>query len=107
VFCLRHLHGEIALFVPRIQISALEYAQRQPVAKSTRNVGGGAARAAIDARVLDGGFLCATAIARDPWFASLHSSVHYVELMREAERKRSEVHAMFLAAGGERLLSVA
>jgi serine/threonine protein kinase/tetratricopeptide (TPR) repeat protein len=62
---------------------------------------------AILSKVLDGGFLCATAIARDPWFESLHSSVHYVELMRKAERKRSEVHAMFLAAGGERLLSVA
>lgn len=55
---------------------------------------------------LDSGFLCATAIARDPWFASLPSSVHYVELMRNAEQRRGEVHATFLAAGGEQLLSI-
>lgn len=61
---------------------------------------------AILSRVLDRGFLCATAIARDPWFASLPSSGHYVALMRKAEQRRSEVHATFLAARGEQLLSV-
>jgi eukaryotic-like serine/threonine-protein kinase len=55
---------------------------------------------------LDRGFLCATAIARDPWLASLSSSAHYVELMRNAEQRRSEVHATFVAAGGEQLLSI-
>ena len=56
--------------------------------------------------VLDRGFLWATAIARDPWFSSLRASVRYVDLLRKAEQKRDEVHAAFLAAGGEQLLTV-
>ncbi len=58
-------------------------------------------------RVIDGGFLCATAISLDPWFVSLRSSPHYLELMRNAEIQRSNVHASFLAAGGEQLISIA
>jgi serine/threonine protein kinase len=57
-------------------------------------------------RVIDGGFLCGTAIALDPWFASLRSSPHCLELMRKAEIQRSNVHASFLAAGGEQLISI-
>jgi hypothetical protein len=45
-------------------------------------------------------------LPRRPWFVLLRSSVHYVELMRQAERKRNELHATFLAAGGEKLLNV-
>jgi eukaryotic-like serine/threonine-protein kinase len=56
--------------------------------------------------VLDRGFLWVTAIARDPWFSSLRASVPYVDLIRNAEQKRDEVHAAFLAAGGEQLLNV-
>jgi hypothetical protein len=58
-------------------------------------------------KVIDGGFLCATAISRDPWFFSLRCSPRYIELMRNAEIKRSKVHAAFLGASGEQLLSVA
>ncbi|HEV7511514.1 MAG TPA: hypothetical protein VGO27_07425 [Candidatus Acidoferrum sp.] len=57
-------------------------------------------------RVIDGGFLCGTAISRDPWFTSLRSSPNYVDLMRTAELQRSKVHAAFLAAGGEQLISI-
>jgi hypothetical protein len=57
-------------------------------------------------RMIDRGFLCATAISRDPWFASLRSSPHFVELMPTAETQRSKVHAAFLAAGGEQLISI-
>jgi eukaryotic-like serine/threonine-protein kinase len=57
-------------------------------------------------RVIDGGFLCGTAISLDPWFASLRSLPHYLELMRNAEIQRSKVHASFLAAGGEQLISI-
>jgi serine/threonine protein kinase len=60
----------------------------------------------ILSRVLDSGFQCARAIARDPWFASLRSSIRYVEMMRNAEQRRGQVHATFLAAGGEQLLSI-
>ncbi len=55
---------------------------------------------------LDRGFLWATAITRDPWFSSLRASVPYVDLIRNAEQKRDEVHAAFLAAGGGQLLTV-
>jgi hypothetical protein len=61
---------------------------------------------AMLSRVIDGGFLCATAISRDPWFASLPSSPDYVELMRIAELKRRKAHSAFLAAGGEQLISI-
>ena len=57
-------------------------------------------------RVIDGGFLCGTAISLDPWFASLRSSPRCLELMRNAEIQRSNVHASFLAAGGEQLISI-
>jgi len=56
---------------------------------------------------IDRGFLCASAISRDPWFAPLRSLPRYIELMKEAERRRSETHAAFLAAGGEQVIRVA
>ena len=56
---------------------------------------------------IDRGFLCASVISRDPWFAPLHSLPRYIELMKEAERRSSETHAAFLAAGGEQVISVA
>ena len=56
--------------------------------------------------VIDKGYLCATAISRDPWFASLQPSPRFAELMRKAELRRSESHAAFLAAGGQQVISV-
>jgi eukaryotic-like serine/threonine-protein kinase len=53
------------------------------------------------------GFLCASAISRDPWFDPLRSLPRYVELIHEAERRRIETHAAFLAAGGEQVISAA
>jgi serine/threonine protein kinase len=55
---------------------------------------------------IDRGFLCATSVSRDPWFASLRSSPRYAELMQRAEQRRSETHAAFLTAGGEQVISV-
>jgi serine/threonine protein kinase len=57
-------------------------------------------------RAIEGGFLCLTAISLDPWFASLRSSPHYIELIHDAEIQRSKVHSSFLAAGGEQLISI-
>jgi hypothetical protein len=54
---------------------------------------------------IDMGYLCASAISRDPWFASLRPSPRYTELMRKAERRRSESHVAFLAAGGDQVIS--
>src|SRR5215467_8365680 len=53
---------------------------------------------------IDRGFLCTSAISRDPWFASLHPIPRFVELMKEAEHRREETHAAFLAAGGEQVI---
>ena len=55
---------------------------------------------------IDRGFLCANAISRDSWFASLRSSPGYAELMRKAELRHKEMHSAFLAAGGEQVISV-
>jgi serine/threonine protein kinase/tetratricopeptide (TPR) repeat protein len=55
---------------------------------------------------IDMGYLCANAISRDPWFASLRPSPRYTELMRKAELRRSESHVAFLAAGGDQVISV-
>jgi len=55
---------------------------------------------------IDRGFLCATAIGRDPWFESLRSCPRYLDLMHKAELRRIETHAAFMAAGGEQLISV-
>jgi len=49
---------------------------------------------------IDRGFLCASVISRDPWFAPLRSLPRYIELMKEAERRRSETHACILGSGG-------
>jgi serine/threonine protein kinase len=55
---------------------------------------------------IDMGYLCASAMRRDPWFASLRSRPRFAELMRKAELRRSESHSAFLAAGGEQVISV-
>jgi TolB-like protein len=56
---------------------------------------------------MDRGFLCASAIRSDPWFASIRSGPRYAALMQETERRRTETHAAFLAAGGGRVISIA
>ncbi len=55
---------------------------------------------------IDRGFLCASAILRDSWFASLQSNPRYPELLRKAELRRNETHSAFLAAGGEQVISL-
>jgi TolB-like protein len=56
-------------------------------------------------KVIDGGFLCASSLARDPWLKSLHGAPGYAELAQKAERRRLEIHAAFLDAGGEQVLT--
>jgi serine/threonine protein kinase len=51
--------------------------------------------------------LCASAVARDPWFASVRAAPGYAQFTQEAERRRTETHAAFLAAGGEQVIGVA
>jgi hypothetical protein len=56
---------------------------------------------------MDRGFVCASAITRDSWFASMRSDPHYAALVQEAERRRMQTHAAFLAAGGAQVISIA
>jgi serine/threonine protein kinase len=56
---------------------------------------------------MDRGFLCASAITSDPWFASMRSGPHYAAFMRDAERRCIETHGAFLAAGGGQVISIA
>ena len=56
---------------------------------------------------IEGGFLCGSALTRDPSFASLRSSHAFSELIRLAESRRTQVHAAFLEAGGPEILNLA
>jgi len=56
-------------------------------------------------RVIDCGFLCASSLARDPWLAPLREAPGFGDLAQKAERRRLEIHAAFLDAGGAQLLS--
>jgi hypothetical protein len=56
---------------------------------------------------IEGGFLCGSALSRDPWLASLRSLPGYSLLGDTADRLRSQAHACFLEAGGPQLLNIA
>jgi serine/threonine protein kinase len=61
----------------------------------------------ILSNVIESGFLCGSAVARDPWLAPLRSLPGYSQLLHIAEQRRSPAHAGFLEAGGPRLLNMA
>jgi TolB-like protein len=56
--------------------------------------------------VIDSGFLCGSAMSRDPWLASLRSLPDFSKLLHIADQRRSQVHASFLEAGGPQLLII-
>jgi len=56
--------------------------------------------------VIDSGFLCGSAMSRDPWLASLRSLPDYPQLLHRADQRRSQAHASFLEAGGPQLLPI-
>lgn len=53
---------------------------------------------------IDSGYLCGPALLRDPWLESIRSSPGFPELLQKTEQRRSEVHAAFLAVGGQEIL---
>jgi hypothetical protein len=56
--------------------------------------------------VIDSGFLCGSAMSRDPWLESLSSLPAYSELLHIADQRRSQTHSSFLEAGGPQLLNI-
>jgi hypothetical protein len=52
------------------------------------------------------GFVCGAWLKQDPWLASLRNVQGYADLTSEAERRRREVHAAFIEAGGEAALGI-
>ncbi|MGO8733108.1 MAG: protein kinase domain-containing protein [Terriglobia bacterium] len=56
--------------------------------------------------VIDSGFLCASAMSRDPWLESLRSLPDYSQLLQIADQRRSQAHTSFLEAGGPQLLPI-
>jgi hypothetical protein len=56
--------------------------------------------------VIDSGFLCGSAMSRDPWLVSLRSLPDYSQLLQIADQRRSQAHASFLEAGGRQLLNI-
>jgi len=55
---------------------------------------------------IDSGFLCGSALSRDPWLASLRSSPEYPQLLQAANQRSREAHARFVEAGGQHLLNI-
>jgi len=56
--------------------------------------------------VIDSGFLCGSALSRDPWLASLHCVPDYSHLFQTVDQRRRQAHASFLEAGGPELLNI-
>lgn len=56
--------------------------------------------------VIDSGFLCGSALSRDPWLASLNSWPDGARLLETADQRRRQAHASFLEAGGLELLNM-
>src|SRR5208337_874350 len=60
----------------------------------------------ILSRVIDSGFLCGSAMSRDPWLESLRSLPDFSQLLHIADQRHSQAHASFLEAGGPQLLNI-
>jgi serine/threonine protein kinase/tetratricopeptide (TPR) repeat protein len=57
-------------------------------------------------RVVELGFHCAQAFARDPWLESLRDDDEFAVILERADHGRLAAAAAFIEAGGERLLGV-
>ena len=55
-------------------------------------------------RVVDGGFFCVPVFARDPWLDPLRAHPEFVNILRQAETRHQKARAVFMEAGGDRLL---
>jgi len=68
----------------------------------------GARQAALDemGKVVEQGFHCPQALARDSWLDPLRDAPEFTAILERAERGRREAAGAFVEAGGERLLGV-
>jgi serine/threonine protein kinase/tetratricopeptide (TPR) repeat protein len=55
-------------------------------------------------RAIDGGYICSTFFARDPWLDSLRGHPEFEALIAQADAGYRDASAAFLAAGGEQML---
>jgi serine/threonine-protein kinase len=57
--------------------------------------------------VIDGGFFCLPAFARDPWLDSLRALPEFGQMLRRAEQRHRQAMISFLNADGDRILGIA
>ena len=57
--------------------------------------------------VIDGGFFCLPALARDPWLDGLRPLPQFTAIVRRAETRHRQALISFLSAEGDRVLGVA
>jgi len=74
------------------------------LARAFAHVGAVDEAVATLAQVVEGGFFCYAAFARDPWLDPLRADPRFRGVMRHAEQKHREAEVAFIRAGGDRLL---
>jgi tetratricopeptide (TPR) repeat protein len=57
-------------------------------------------------RVVSGGFLCAPALARDPWLDTLRRRAAFTKLRHRAEEQHAQAKSAFERLGGDKVLGV-
>jgi tetratricopeptide (TPR) repeat protein len=55
-------------------------------------------------RVVERGFYCLPAFARDPWLDPMRTNPEFLRILQLADKRCQEARAAFIKAGGERLL---
>jgi tetratricopeptide (TPR) repeat protein len=56
------------------------------------------------ARMIDGGFFCATIMLRDPWLESIRGASTFHEILQRAEEKSRDAEDEFKRLGGDKIL---
>jgi eukaryotic-like serine/threonine-protein kinase len=97
--CLRLMECEESPSLACMDPEALYY-----VARQLAKIGEDEKAIELLLRVIEGGYLCATGLKRDPWLADLHRAPQFDELMRMATQRSQQAHEAFAKADGPKLL---